>query len=189
MLRHRLTAFRVAGDDGGSSWTASGEERPAAAALIAAQRAAMAPLAMMDRVWRGPAWAVRREAQRHADGTDRTVPRRFDKGHRRPRLRRGRPGWLQRLRGHLLQPGDTRLQPALARLGECRRFRPQANGRWLRVGDPRWAGDPALHGGHDLGRTRASLAKPEANAWYARRPAGQVAGARGAAEWTCVESL
>jgi hypothetical protein len=39
----------------GVSLTASGQGRPDAAVLIAAQREAMAPLAFMDGVWRGPA--------------------------------------------------------------------------------------------------------------------------------------
>jgi hypothetical protein len=39
----------------GVSETASGQGRPDPAVLIAAQRAAMAPLAVMDGVWRGPA--------------------------------------------------------------------------------------------------------------------------------------
>ncbi|HKO99417.1 MAG TPA: hypothetical protein VJU86_20625 [Pyrinomonadaceae bacterium] len=36
------------------------------AALIAAQREAMAPLAMMDGVWRGPAWTILPSGQKHS---------------------------------------------------------------------------------------------------------------------------
>jgi len=40
-------------------------QRPDPAALLAAQRAAMAPLAWMDGVWRGPAWTVLSSGERH----------------------------------------------------------------------------------------------------------------------------
>lgn len=38
--------------------TVFGQGRPDSAALLAAQREAMAPLAYMDGVWRGPAWTI-----------------------------------------------------------------------------------------------------------------------------------
>jgi hypothetical protein len=40
-------------------------QRPDPAALLAAQRTAMAPLAWMDGVWRGPAWTVLSSGERH----------------------------------------------------------------------------------------------------------------------------
>jgi hypothetical protein len=42
----------------GAVLTASGQERPDPATLIAAQREAMVRLAFMDGVWRGPAWTI-----------------------------------------------------------------------------------------------------------------------------------
>jgi hypothetical protein len=50
----------------GTSLPASGQERPETpAALIAAQREGMARLAMMDGVWRGPAWSLQPNGQKH----------------------------------------------------------------------------------------------------------------------------
>ncbi len=46
--------------------TAFGQERPDPAALIAAQRAAMARLAFMDGVWRGPAWTILPSGEKHS---------------------------------------------------------------------------------------------------------------------------
>lgn len=43
----------------------SGQGRPDSAALIAAQREAMAKFAMMDGVWRGPAWTILPTGQKH----------------------------------------------------------------------------------------------------------------------------
>ena len=45
--------------------TASAQQRPDTAALIAAQRQAMAALAMMDGVWRGPAWSITPSGEKH----------------------------------------------------------------------------------------------------------------------------
>lgn len=45
--------------------TASGQGRPDPAALIAAQREAMAPLAYMDGIWRGPAWIILPSGEKH----------------------------------------------------------------------------------------------------------------------------
>ena len=50
----------------GLSLAASAQERPSPAALIAAQREAMAPLAFMDGVWRGPAWTLLPSGEKHA---------------------------------------------------------------------------------------------------------------------------
>src|SRR5216684_3365369 len=45
--------------------TASGQGRPDPAALISAQREAMAPLKIMDGVWRGPAWTILPSGEKH----------------------------------------------------------------------------------------------------------------------------
>jgi len=42
-----------------------GQGRPDPAALMAAQREAMKPLAMMDGVWRGPAWTIQPSGEKH----------------------------------------------------------------------------------------------------------------------------
>lgn len=44
---------------------AAAQGRPDPAALIAAEKAAMAPLAYMDGVWRGPAWTLLPSGERH----------------------------------------------------------------------------------------------------------------------------
>ena len=65
MLRHRLMAlgFLIMA---GASLTASGQDRQQTPAeLIAAQREGMARLAIMDGVWRGPAWTIQQDGQRH----------------------------------------------------------------------------------------------------------------------------
>lgn len=43
-------------------------------ALLAAQKAALAPLSMMDGVWRGPAWAVDRAGRHDSTQTERIGP-------------------------------------------------------------------------------------------------------------------
>jgi hypothetical protein len=59
MLRHRLATVALPMMMmGGVSLTASGQGRPDPAALIAAQREGMVPLAYMDGVWRGSAWIM-----------------------------------------------------------------------------------------------------------------------------------
>lgn len=45
---------------------ATGQGHGDAAALLAAQREAMAPLAYMDAVWRGPAWTILPSGQKHS---------------------------------------------------------------------------------------------------------------------------
>src|ERR1700704_4425958 len=45
---------------------APGQGRPDPAALISAQREAMAPLAFMDGVWRGPAWTILPSGEKHS---------------------------------------------------------------------------------------------------------------------------
>ena len=53
MIQYPLAALTL-----GLSLTAFGQARPDPVTLIAAQRDAMAPLAYMDGVWRGPAWTI-----------------------------------------------------------------------------------------------------------------------------------
>jgi hypothetical protein len=65
MLRHRLAIVALL-LTGGASLTASGPGRPDPTALIAAQRAAMVPLAWMDGVWRGSAWIMLPSGEKHS---------------------------------------------------------------------------------------------------------------------------
>ena len=65
MIRTRIPAFALLFMMLGLSLTASGQGRPDPAALIAAQREAMAPLAFMDGVWRGPAWTIGGMGEKH----------------------------------------------------------------------------------------------------------------------------
>lgn len=58
MLKHRLAAFAFLVMAVGVSFAALGQGRPDPAKLMAAQREAMARLAFMDGVWRGPAWTI-----------------------------------------------------------------------------------------------------------------------------------
>lgn len=64
MVRLRL-AFAFLTITVGVSLTALGQGRPDAATLITAQREAMAPLAFMDGVWRGPAWTILPSGEKH----------------------------------------------------------------------------------------------------------------------------
>ena len=65
MLRFRLMAFAILIMAVWVSVTALGQGRPDPTALIAAQREAMAPLAFMDGVWRGPAWTILASGEKH----------------------------------------------------------------------------------------------------------------------------
>lgn len=65
MFRHRLATVALLLMTGGVLSTASAQGRPDPAALIAAERAAMLPLAYMDGVWRGPAWTILPSGERH----------------------------------------------------------------------------------------------------------------------------
>src|SRR6266550_5468089 len=65
MNRFRIRVFALSIVALGVSVTASGQGRPDPAALIAAQREAMAPLAFMDGVWRGPAWTILASGEKH----------------------------------------------------------------------------------------------------------------------------
>jgi len=63
MIRYRIAVFALLAL--GMSLTAAGQGRPDPAALIAARREAMAPLAFMDGVWRGPAWTILSSGEKH----------------------------------------------------------------------------------------------------------------------------
>ena len=64
MARHQIAvAFLLM--LGGMSLAAFGQGQQDPATLIAAQRDAMAPLAFMDGVWRGPAWTILPSGQKH----------------------------------------------------------------------------------------------------------------------------
>ena len=65
MIRLRIQLFLVLIVALGATLTASGQGRPDPATLIAAQREAMAPLAFMDGVWRGPAWTILPSGEKH----------------------------------------------------------------------------------------------------------------------------
>src|SRR5258707_13001056 len=65
MAKYRLSGLLLLFATLGMSLTASGQGRPDPAALIAAQREAMAPLAFMDGVWRGPAWTILSSGEKH----------------------------------------------------------------------------------------------------------------------------
>ena len=65
MLTHRLTAAALLMMMGGVSKAATAQGRPDPAALIAAEREGMAPLAYMDGIWRGPTWVILPSGERH----------------------------------------------------------------------------------------------------------------------------
>ncbi len=65
MAKYRLSGLLLLFAVLGMSLIASGQGRPDPAALIAAQREAMAPLAFMDGVWRGPAWTILSSGEKH----------------------------------------------------------------------------------------------------------------------------
>lgn len=65
MLGTRLVAVALLLMTAGISAKAAEPERPTPAARIAAQREAMAPLARMDGVWRGPAWILLPSGEKH----------------------------------------------------------------------------------------------------------------------------
>ena len=65
MIRHRLATFALLLMTIGVTLTVFGQGRPDSAALIKAQREAMAPLAFMDGVWRGPAWTMLPSGEKH----------------------------------------------------------------------------------------------------------------------------
>lgn len=65
MVRNILAAFTLLILTTGTALIAPGQGRPDPASLIAAQREAMAPLAFMDGVWRGPAWTILPSGEKH----------------------------------------------------------------------------------------------------------------------------
>ena len=65
MKRRSLSAFVFLIGLIGVSPAAFGQGRPDPAALIAAQKEAMAPLAFMDGVWRGTAWTILPSGDKH----------------------------------------------------------------------------------------------------------------------------
>ena len=65
MIRHRLATFALLLMTIGVTLTVFGQGRPDSATLIKAQRDAMAPLAFMDGVWRGPAWTMLPSGEKH----------------------------------------------------------------------------------------------------------------------------
>src|SRR5689334_16564952 len=94
--------------------------RPDPASLIASQREAMKQFALMDGVWRGPAWTILPSGEKHnitqterigpfLDGSIKVIEGRgYNAGWQR---------WLQPLRHHLLQSGNLGLYASLARAG------------------------------------------------------------------------
>ncbi|MEO6323581.1 MAG: DUF1579 domain-containing protein [Thermoanaerobaculia bacterium] len=65
MLRNRLVIFGFVLTLATAAGRANAQGRPDAAALIAAQKTAMAPLSYMDGVWRGPASTTRPSGEKH----------------------------------------------------------------------------------------------------------------------------
>ena len=66
MYKHRLVQFAILILTVGVSLTVAAQERYDPAAQIAAQRQGMASLAVMDGVWRGPAWTILPSGQKHS---------------------------------------------------------------------------------------------------------------------------
>src|SRR5262252_7778199 len=65
MRRNRLAAISLLAGAAALPSILSAQGRPDPAALIAAQKEAMAPLAFMDGVWRGPAWTILPSGEKH----------------------------------------------------------------------------------------------------------------------------
>lgn len=72
--RHRLLLFTFVLMTAGALSTVMGQGRPDPATLIAAQREAMKPLAVMDGVWRGPAWTILPSGKHNITQTERIGP-------------------------------------------------------------------------------------------------------------------
>ncbi|WP_395612280.1 DUF1579 domain-containing protein [Allosphingosinicella sp.] len=68
-MRSTILSLAVLGLTFASPLAAQGQPDPAA--LVAAQRQAMGPLARMDGVWRGPAWSVTQAGRRELTQTER----------------------------------------------------------------------------------------------------------------------
>jgi hypothetical protein len=73
MSRHLLAALALLATVAGAASPAVAQG-PDPAATLAAQRAAMAPLAMMDGVWRGPAWTILPSGRHDITQTERIGP-------------------------------------------------------------------------------------------------------------------
>lgn len=65
MLKCRIAALALLAMIAGATIAARGQGRQDAATLIAAQREAMQRLAVMDGVWRGPAWTILPSGEKH----------------------------------------------------------------------------------------------------------------------------
>ena len=65
MVRHRLAVLALLAVAAALSSSVAAQTRPDSATLIAAQKEAMAPLAYMDGVWRGPAWTILPSGEKH----------------------------------------------------------------------------------------------------------------------------
>jgi hypothetical protein len=65
MRKYQLTIFAALILTAVACLNAYGQGRPDPATLIAAQREAMKSLAMMDGVWRGPAWTILPSGEKH----------------------------------------------------------------------------------------------------------------------------
>ena len=65
MTRNRIAAVAVLMTVVGLGSAAWGQGRPDPAALIAAQKEALAKLSFMDGVWRGPAWTILPSGEKH----------------------------------------------------------------------------------------------------------------------------
>ena len=66
MLKHRLVLPVLFSVITGLSLIASAQGRPDPAVLIAAQKEGMVKLSFMDGVWRGPAWTILQNGQKHS---------------------------------------------------------------------------------------------------------------------------
>jgi hypothetical protein len=66
MIRRRLAIFALLIMTTSVTATVLGQGRPDTEALLKAQREAMAPLAFMDGVWRGPAWTILPSGEKHS---------------------------------------------------------------------------------------------------------------------------
>lgn len=74
LYQHRITLLALLLIIAGVSLTASAQGRPDPAALITAQREAMKPFAVMDGVWRGPAWTILPSGKHNITQTERIGP-------------------------------------------------------------------------------------------------------------------
>jgi len=74
MYRHSLAALALLATVAGAAPPAAAQGPPDPAATLAAQRAAMAPLARLDGVWRGPAWTLLPSGRHEITQTERIGP-------------------------------------------------------------------------------------------------------------------